>query len=132
MKRIWVGLLVVLLTVALTAGIAIAEANDEMELVINDEELDLFSEPAYLDIPEEIELSFDESELPENEETGVILLDASLDGIEPTSVSASSVVANDGDFGDFEIINGILVKYNGPGGDVVIPEGVYLLQVIHL
>ena len=28
---------------------------------------------------------------------------------------------------DFEIINGILVKYNGPGGDVVIPDGVTAL-----
>ena len=25
---------------------------------------------------------------------------------------------------DFQIVNGVLTKYTGPGGDVVVPEGV--------
>ena len=35
--------------------------------------------------------------------------------IMPTNVHAA---------GDFEIANGVLIKYNGPGGDVIIPDGV--------
>ena len=29
-----------------------------------------------------------------------------------------------GSSNDFDIVNGILIKYKGPGGDVVVPEGV--------
>ena len=37
------------------------------------------------------------------------------------SEATERMMSNDG---DFEIINGVLVKYHGPGGDVVIPDGI--------
>ena len=41
-------------------------------------------------------------------------------------LGAVPVLASAAD-GDFTIENGVLVKYNGPGGDVVIPEGVTVI-----
>ncbi|MBR2566058.1 MAG: leucine-rich repeat domain-containing protein, partial [Paenibacillus sp.] len=97
---------------------------NEIDIVISDEALDLFSEPVDSDIPEEIELSLVESGQSETEEIGDRLLYASFDSNETTSVSTSSVVANNSFSEDFEITDGVLVKYDGPGGDVVIPDGV--------
>ena len=106
MKRRWISLLLVALLFALLAmTAAIAETNDEIELVINDEELVLFSEPSFLDIPEEIELSLGESELPEIEEIGEIMLDTSLDSMEPTTDPVSSAAVSNSNPDDFEIIN---------------------------
>jgi len=124
MKKRWVCMLVVLLFIFPAMTATIAETDDEIELVINDEELDLFSEPAYCDIPEEIEFSFGESELPLIEETGRILPDSSLDVMGPTTDPERSAAVSNAGMDDFVIVNGILVTYIGAGGDVVIPNSV--------
>lgn len=126
MKRRWISLLLVALLFALLAMAGtIAETNDEIELVIDPEEMDIGSEAADIDIPEEVDTDFAPVELQDGaisvddilDEDGLLQLDA------PTA--ANSFTDGDYDHDAFEINkNGVLVKYNGKGGDVVIPDGV--------
>ena len=53
--------------------------------------------------------------------------DLQIDSVEPQAADAvvtNNVVSNES---DFEIVNGILQKYNGPGGNVIIPSNVTMI-----
>ena len=126
MKKFWVNLLAALLLAALAMTCACAEANEAI-LLGDGSEVEVQVEADDDGIILEDDLSMDVAELPMTEEDDGISLDLSPEGLEPATVPAdSAVVSNDG-AEDFEIINGILVKYKGAGGDVVIPNGITVI-----
>ena len=125
MKKIWVHLLIVLLLATLSTASMVAETNDEVDLSIDIEETDIYSEPVDLAIPEEVELELGVVEAPDVN----IELDSTLDEDETLQVDAPSAANSftDGDYDHnaFKINKkGVLVEYIGNGGDVVIPDGV--------
>ena len=123
MKKFWVNLLVALLFAALAMTCAGAEADEE--IILGDGlEVEVQVEAADDGIVLEDDLSMDAPELPVLGENDGIALDFSLEDVEAVTVSPDNAVESNDDAGDFQIINGILVKYNGEGGDVVIPDGV--------
>ena len=127
MKKFWVNLLAMLLLAALAMNCAVAEAG---EVVILDLDPDVDVKIESTDdgiILDDAKMSLDISGLPTLEEDGDIALDLSPEEMETVTVPANNaVVSNDGTE-DFEIINGILVKYKGAGGDVVIPGTVTVI-----
>lgn len=86
----------------------------------------------------EVDVGVEQVEDPIPSQEGIAIDDTSLDGLEsdqPTDALLESgytfeepvdaLVANDSNPADFQIdANGVLVKYVGSGGDVVIPDGV--------
>lgn len=86
----------------------------------------------------EVDVGVEQVEDPIPSQEGIAIDDTSLDGLEsdqPTDAvlesgyafeePADAVVANDSNPADSQIdANGVLVKYVGSGGDVVIPDGV--------
>lgn len=123
MKKFWVNLLVALLFAALAMTCASAEADEE--IILGDGlEVEVQLEAADDGIVLEDDLSMDVSELPVLGENDGIALDLTLEDVEAVTASPDNAVESNDDAGDFQIINGILVKYNGEGGDVVIPDGV--------
>jgi len=126
MKKFWVNLLVVLLFAALAMTCASAEADEE--IILGDGlEVEVQVEAADDGIVLEDDLSMDAPELPVLGENDGIALDLTLEDVEAVTVSADNEVESNDGAEDFEIINGILVKYNGPGGDVVIPSSVTVI-----
>lgn len=101
-----------LLLSLLIALLGMTPALSEEELSIDEtiivESMDDFA-------PEDTDLLLDGVELPTIDLADILL--------EEDVQVANSVQSNDNST-DFEIINGVLNKYNGPGGDVVIPDGV--------
>ena len=123
MKKFWVYLLAALLLAALAMTCACAEANEAI-LLGDGSEVEVQVEADDEGIILEDDLSMDVAALPMTEENDGISLDLSPEGLEPATVPAdNTVVSNDG-AEDFEIIDGVLVKYNGAGGDVIIPNSV--------
>ena len=123
MKKIWVSLLTVLLFAALAMTCASAEADEE--IILGDGlEVEVQLEAADDGLVLEDDLSMDVPELPVLGENDGIALDLTLENVEAITASPDNAVESNDDAGDFQIINGILVKYNGEGGDVVIPDGV--------
>ncbi len=93
------------------AGIEIPEDESEGGIELEDEAV---AQEALM--PDELELDLPEiSDLLSND------LTLSVDGLE---VAADSAAFAANDSADFEIEDGVLVKYKGAGGDVVIPGGV--------
>ncbi|MBQ6346291.1 MAG: leucine-rich repeat domain-containing protein, partial [Clostridia bacterium] len=126
MKKFWVYLLAALLFAALAMTCACAEADEE--IILGDgSDLEVQLEAADDGIILEDDLSMDDVELPITEENDGISLDLSPEGLEPATVPADNAVASNDGAEDFEIINGILVKYKGAGGDVVIPNSVTVI-----
>ena len=126
MKKFWVYLLAALLFAALSMTCACAEA-DEAILLGDGSEVEVQVEAADDGIILEDDLSMDIPELPLLGENDALALDLSSEDLVPATVPAdNTVVSNDG-AEDFEIINGILVKYKGAGGDVVIPNSVTVI-----
>ena len=123
MKKLWVNLLAVLLFAALAMTCASAEADEEI-IPGDGLEVEVQVEAADDGIIFEDDLSMEVPELPVLGENDGIALDLTLEDVEAVTVSPDNAVESNDDAGDFEIINGILVKYNGEGGDVVIPDGV--------
>ena len=72
-------------------------------------------------------LTLDNLGLSDLEEIDDLRLEASLEVVEAVTVSPDAAIESNDDAADFEIINGILVKYNGAGGDVVIPDTVTVI-----
>lgn len=111
MKKLWVVLLALLCCGAMLLA-AVAE------------DAEVFCEPAEEYVPEAAEFTLGEDEPANLSSTQAAnALDAEPgaetgDGAPDSEIMASPIE-------DFEIDeNGVLVKYNGPGGDVVVPEGV--------
>ena len=127
MKKVWVNLMAVLLIMSLTMIGALAEANRKIELDIAPDAVDVQGDSIGNITIEGDRLSLDDTELPEIEGIDNIILDSALDGMESITDPAGSATASNADPDDFEIINGILVKYKGAGGDVVIPDGVTII-----
>jgi len=126
MKKFWGNLLAVLLFAALSMTCTCAEAEESI-LLGDGSDVEVQIEASDDGIVIEDDLSMDIPELPLLGENDAIALDLSPEGLEPATVPAdSAVVSNDG-AEDFEIINGILVKYKGAGGDVVIPNSVTVI-----
>ena len=119
MKKIWVSLLTVLLFAALAMTCASAEAGEEIDLDIYPD-ADILIESSD-DIILDTELMLDSSSYLDIEE---ITFDES---IEPSTLPSSNAEENNEEAEDFEIANVRLVKYNGPGGDVIIPEGIKVI-----
>lgn len=65
-----------------------------------------------------------ESVVPEIEEFVIGMEESQEEGDSYDNIESKGIVANDG---DFEIIGTTLVKYNGAGGDVVIPDGITVI-----
>ncbi|MBQ9038122.1 MAG: fibronectin type III domain-containing protein [Clostridia bacterium] len=126
MKKNWLSLLVVLLFAALAMACASAEVDED--LILGDgSDLEVQLEAADDALVLEDDLSMDDVALPITEENDGISLDLSPEGLEPATVPADNAVATNDGAEDFEIINGILVKYKGAGGDVVIPNSVTVI-----
>ncbi len=126
MKKNWLSLLAVLLFAALAMACASAEVDED--LILGDgSDLEVQLEAADDGLVLEDDLSMDDVELPITEENDGISLDLSPEGLEPATVPADNAVASNDGAEDFEIINGILVKYKGAGGDVVIPNSVTVI-----
>ena len=123
MKKFWVYLLAALLLAALAMTCACAEANEAI-LLGDGSDVEVQVEADDDGIILEDDLSMDISELPLLGENDAIALDLSPEGLESATVPADNAVVSNDEAEDFEIINGILVKYNGDGGDVVIPDGI--------
>ena len=123
MKKLWVNLLAVLLLAAFAMTCASAEA-DEQILLGDGSDLTVQVETTDAGIVLEDDLSMEVTGLPLLGENDGIALDLSPEDVEVVTVSTDAAIESNDDAGDFEIINGILVKYNGSGGDVVIPDGV--------
>ena len=127
MKRMWVSLLAALFVISFIMTGAMAEKNavelDIEPLEIESPDMDVNVESGDGIILESGEELLLDPALPE-----IGRIDLALDSIEgsvaPEAIPASGAAANDSSPDDFEIINGILVKYKGTGGDVVIPDGV--------
>ena len=122
MKRMWVSLLVALVFIPLVLTGAVAETNDAVEAFIET------SAPVG---PEDEIMLEDFDDLPQDAEL------PEIDGIPRDSLEmnvdadafpAGNAVANDSNPEDFEIFYDTLVKYNGPGGAVVIPDGITFIQ----
>ena len=126
MKKLWVNLLAVLLFAALAMTCASAEADEE--IILGDGlEVEVQVEAADDGIVLEDDLSMDVPELPVLGENDALALDLSSEDLVPATVPADNAVVSNDNAGDFEIINGILVKYKGAGGDVVIPSNVTVI-----
>ena len=123
MKKLWVNLLAVLLFAALAMACASAEA-DEAIILGDGSDLAIQVEATDDGIVLEDDLSMDVPELPVLGENDGIVFDLALEDVEAVTASPDNAIESNDDAGDFEIINGILVKYKGKGGDVVIPYGV--------
>lgn len=119
MKSNWIRLLAIMLVTLMAMTSASAETNEGIELNIDSDEMDIIVEPVDEVVPEEVDLTLGEIELPELGD-----LDGSTDDMLMDSVEPTDIMANDGVSEDFEIENGVLVSYRGNGGDVVIPDGV--------
>ena len=118
-----------LLALLLALSALLATAEPEQELILGDTGIEIPEDESEGGIeledeavaqealmPDELELDLPEiSDLLSND------LTLSVDGLEVAADSAA-LAANDS--ADFEIEDGVLVKYNGAGGDVVIPGGV--------
>ena len=128
MKRMWVSLLAALFVISFIMTGAMAETNGGIEVVIDPDGLDVSLESEDGIILENIGGLLDDTELPEIDEINGITLDSLEGTVEPETTLAVSAVANDGSSSDFEIVNGVLVKYNGAGGDVTIPDGVIMID----
>ena len=126
MKKLWVNLLAVLLMVALTMTCASAEADEEI-IPGDGLEVEVQLEAADDGLVLEDDLSMEVPELPVLGENDGIALDLSLEDVEAVTASPDDATESNDDAGDFEIINGILVKYKGEGGYVVIPDGVTII-----
>ena len=123
MKKLWVNLLAVLLLAAMAMTCASAEADEE--IILGDgSDWTVQVEATDDGIVLEDDLSVDVSGLPVLGENDGIALDLSPEDIDAVTVSPDAAIENNDDTGDFEIINGVLVKYKGEGGDVVIPDTV--------
>ena len=124
--KYWNCILSVLVVIVLLCGGVSALGEVELEIDIPEErkglQLEIETddlENVWEEIPAEIsELSLD-VDIPEAIPVENILMDG--DGL-PEEVASALPNASEGVF--FEIKKGKLVKYNGPGGDVVIPKGV--------
>jgi len=135
MKKCWVYLLAMILVVVLTAFGAAAEMERVKdvsveentldiipgEIEISDDALEILDETLDVEIPENEELQLEGPEMLELVDSDVtedaVLVDNEEEQIAP--------VTEEPMMSDFEIDeNGVLVKYNGQGGDVVIPDGV--------
>ena len=121
MRRIMSAMLAILLLCASVPG-ALAEAEEELGFLAQPlEESDggeleeALSEPLdeYVAEEEEFTLGAD----------GVDTTEGSDFAGEPAGTAADQAVMA-GEAAEFEIVNDALVKYNGEGGDVVIPDGV--------
>ena len=123
MKKFWVNLLATLLLTALAMCCAVAE-EDQVLILDDDSGMELQVESADGIVLDDEALTLDNLGLSDLEEIDDLRLEASLEDVEAVTVSPDAAIESNDDAGDFEIINGILVKYNGPGGDVVIPDGV--------
>ncbi len=126
MKKFWVNLLAVLLFAALYMTCACAEV-DEGIILGDASDLEVQVEATDDEIILEDDLSMDVPELPVLGENDGIAPDLSLEDAEAVTASQDNAVKSNADAGDFEIINGILVKYKGEGGYVVIPDGVTII-----
>ena len=126
MKKFGLNLLSVLLLAALAMCCAVAE-EDQTLIFDNDSRMELYVESAGGIVWDDEALTLDKLGLSDLEEIGDLPLDASLDDTKPATVPSDNAVESNDDAADYEIINGIFVKYNGPGGDVVIPEGVTVI-----
>ena len=118
-----------LLALLLALSALLATAEPEQELILGDTGIEIPEDESEGGIeledeavaqealmPDELELDLPEiSDLLSND------LTLSVDGLEVAADSAA-LAANDS--ADFEIEDGVLVKYKGAGGDVVIPGGV--------
>jgi len=115
-----------LLALLLALSALLATAEPEQELILGDTGIEIPEDESEGGIeledeavaqealmPDELELDLPEiSDLLSND------LTLSVDGLEVAADSAA-LAANDS--ADFEIEDGVLVKYNGAGGNVVIP-----------
>ena len=138
MKKCWVYVLAMLLVFALTAFGAAAEMEKVQNVSVEENALDII--PGEIDISDDaLEIPDDtlNVEMPEDEELqledGTLLELADSAAIEDAALAQNREEQLDpvteepmmSDASDFEIDeNGVLVKYKGPGRDVVIPEGV--------
>ena len=127
MKKTRISLLIALLLAALSLTGAVAAVNAvELEIEppdIESPDMNIAVNSGDGVILEDVEGLLIDPALPE---VGSIdlSLDSLQDDLSANPAPASGAAANDSSPEDFEIINGILVKYNGAGGDVVIPDGV--------
>lgn len=101
------------------------DAGNDLEIILDDDAIDGDSEA----VPEEVS----DIELAPAELEGEILLGDDLSGKRTDGdvkqqadapEASNSYYDGDYDYFDFEIDDGVLVKYNGYGGNVVIPDGV--------
>ena len=126
MKRFWGNLLAVLLLAALAMCCAIAE-EDQARILDMDSGMELQVESADGIVLDDEALTLGNLGLSDLEEIDDLRLEASLEDVEAVTVSPDAAIESNDDAADFEIINGILVKYKGAGGDVVIPNSVTVI-----
>lgn len=138
MKKRWVYVLSMLLVVALMVFGAAAEmervqdvsvGEEALEIIpeeidISDDALDILDDTLDVEMPEDEEFQLDVPEMSELTDPAVTG-EAALADNEEGQIAPVTEESMMSDASDFEIDeNGVLVKYNGPGGDVVIPDGV--------
>ena len=138
MKKRWVYLLAMLLVVALTAFGAVAEMAEDAEIS--------FEENVSGILPEDIEMSEDALEIPDDEldvemqeEEDIQLESLELSELdEPAVTEEAALVDNEegqtapgtgesasSSTDDFETVDGVLVKYKGAGGDAEEGHGLH-------
>lgn len=138
MKKRWVYVLSMLLVVALTTFGAVAEMEKVQNVSVEENDPDII--PGEIEIPDDaLEITDDALDVELQEDEALQLEDGTLLELANPAITEDAALAQNGEIqlepvteepmmsnaSDFEIDeNGVLVKYNGAGGDVVIPDGV--------
>ena len=119
MKKFCVNQLAILLFTAFIMACASAEVDEGIDLdIYPDSDFPIESSDAII---LNTELKLDSSISLDIEDIAVD------ESIAPSPLFANNAEENNEETEDFEIANVRLVKYNGPGGDVIIPEGIKVI-----
>jgi len=119
MKKFCVNLLAILLFTAFIMACASVEVDEGIDLdIYPDSDFPIESSDAII---LNAELKLDSSISLDIEDIAVD------ESIAPSPLFANNAEENNEETEDFEIANVRLVKYNGPGGDVIIPEGIKVI-----
>ena len=122
MKKFWVNLVSVLLFAALAMTCAVAEPGEEVELDIESDVTDVGGNLTDDIILDNVEMSLDDPSLPDIGEFENVELDSSMDINDTATIQEYRMQTNDKNV--FEIDCDVLIRYNGSGGNVIIPDGI--------
>ena len=127
MKKSWVYCLTILLFAAIITTYAFAEIDEGIDVLDYFEETDVEIEYNGATVLEDDELLLDDSLLTDLEQIDDTTVELPLNSTEAIDLSDSNTTVSNSSSEIFEISGTTLVKYNGEGGDVVIPDGITVI-----